>query len=223
MAQLYVGTAGDGSGQIRFGELDEVDINKMRDMLDATSHDAQGAKVKKPGLIDWNGSAKGLHLDADVTQKQLRDALDGSTPLYITVYPMGVGIGKAQWQGACYIKDFKFTAPVRDLAKCEFTLEGSGFLTESLQDATGDLELVSIAVTPADATIAHAATQQCIATATYGDASTAVVTSLVDWAVDDPTKATIDGSGLATGVAAGAVNITASMGHVSGTTTLTLT
>jgi hypothetical protein len=118
---------------INFGELDEIDFTKTRDMLDATSHDANGAKIKKPGLIDWNATAKGLHLATDITQKAVRAALDGSTPLYITVYPEGIGTGNTVQTGACYVKDFKFSAAVKDLAKADFSLEGSGFLVESVQ------------------------------------------------------------------------------------------
>jgi predicted secreted protein len=118
---------------VNFGELQDININEMRDMLDATSHDAQGAKVKKPGLYDWNASAKGLFLAADVTQVAMREALRGSTPLYINIYPQGVGSGLLQYQGVCYIKDMKFAGPQKDLETAEFSLEGSGFLAESTQ------------------------------------------------------------------------------------------
>jgi Phage tail tube protein len=131
-SKLYVSTTSAYS-LVSFGEVDDITINEQRDMLAADSHDGQGAKIKKPGLYDWNATAKGLHIDADVTQTAMRAALDGATPLYITVYPAGVGSGLTQKQGACYIKDWKYSSPTKDLAKAEFTLEGSGYLVESLQ------------------------------------------------------------------------------------------
>jgi len=77
--------------------------------------------------------------------------------------------------------------------------------------------LTSIAVTPA--TPAHlkvGATQQFTATGTYSDSSTADITATVTWASGTTATATITASGgLATGVAAGTTQITASMGTVT--------
>jgi hypothetical protein len=86
--------------------------------------------------------------------------------------------------------------------------------------------LVSIAVTPAAPTIAATFTQQFTATGTYSDASTANITAdpLLTWASSTVATATISNAvgskGLATGVAAGTTNITATVGTVVGTTTL---
>ncbi len=82
--------------------------------------------------------------------------------------------------------------------------------------------LVSIAVTPASPTLAVAATLQFVATGTYSDASVADVTSSSTWGSATPAKATISAGGLATGVAAGTSVISATIGAVSGNTTLTI-
>lgn len=219
-AKLFQAAAANGP-KVEFGELDEVDINKSRDMLDATSHSSAGAKVKKPGLIDWTGTAKGLHLGADVSQKAMRDALDGSIPLFVTIYPEGVGAGLTQLQGWCYIKDWKFTAPVKDLAKAEFSLEGSGLLAESVQGPVSPL--TSIVVTPANPNSAVGATKQFTATAHYADASTADITAEVEWGSSNPAVATINDAGLVMGVAAGGpITISATYGGVEGSAQLTV-
>ena len=83
--------------------------------------------------------------------------------------------------------------------------------------------LSSIAVTPATASIAAGSTQQFIATATYSDNSTANVTSSVTWTTSAPATATISALGMATGVAAGTVTVTAAIGTVQGTASLTVT
>jgi hypothetical protein len=82
--------------------------------------------------------------------------------------------------------------------------------------------LSSIAVTPANPTIQAGATQQFTATGTYSDSSTQNITSQVTWASGTTTVATINASGLATGVAAGTSTISATQGSVSGNTTLTV-
>ena len=83
--------------------------------------------------------------------------------------------------------------------------------------------LTSIAVTPANATLAGGATQQYTATGTYSDSSTQNLTSQVTWASSNTAAATINSAGLATGVSVGTTNILATLGSVSGSTGLTVT
>ncbi|MGZ4816244.1 MAG: Ig-like domain-containing protein [Terriglobales bacterium] len=81
--------------------------------------------------------------------------------------------------------------------------------------------LVSIAVTPANPSIATGQTQQFTATGTYSDGSHQVISSPT-WTSTDASVATIDSSGLATGVGAGTTTIAASSGGVNGSTVLTV-
>jgi len=73
--------------------------------------------------------------------------------------------------------------------------------------------LVTIAVTGAN-TVAVGASTALTATGTYDDESSADLTSTVIWASSDDTKATVDAAGNVTGVAEGAVTITATEGAV---------
>jgi len=87
--------------------------------------------------------------------------------------------------------------------------------------------LVSLAVTPANASIALGTTQQFKATGTYTDGSTLDVTSAVSWSSNASNVATISSSagseGLATSIGIGAATITATSGTISGGTTLSVT
>jgi len=87
--------------------------------------------------------------------------------------------------------------------------------------------LVSIAVTPANPSIAKGTTQQFTAIGTYSDASTQNITSSVTWSSSNTSSATISnaagGNGLASGVSPGTTSIIATMGSVSGSTVLTVT
>jgi hypothetical protein len=65
-------------------------------------------------------------------------------------------------------------------------------------------------------------TQQFTATATYGDGSTANVSSSATWAVTTPAVATINSTGLATGASADSTMITASLTGISGNASLTV-
>ena len=89
--------------------------------------------------------------------------------------------------------------------------------------------VVSIAVTPATASVVANSTQQFTATGTYTDASTTDMTSSCSWTSSNTSVATIGGStGLATGASAGTATITASYtdsvsGDLSDTASLTVT
>ena len=75
--------------------------------------------------------------------------------------------------------------------------------------------LVSIAVTPASASVAQGATQQFTATGTYTDGSAQNLTSTAAWNSATPSVATINTTGLATGVAGGTSSITATSGGIT--------
>jgi len=87
--------------------------------------------------------------------------------------------------------------------------------------------LVSIAVTPANPSIARGTKQQFIARGTYTDGTTKILTSTVTWTSLTPTVATISNAagsnGLATSLLAGTTTIRAALGLISGSTTLTVT
>jgi uncharacterized protein YjdB len=72
--------------------------------------------------------------------------------------------------------------------------------------------LASIAINPANPTVAKGLTQQFTATGTYTDNSTAVLTSQVIWASSNTAVATIDASGLASTLNVGTTGITAALG-----------
>jgi hypothetical protein len=79
---------------------------------------------------------------------------------------------------------------------------------------------VSIAVTPANPTIALGNTQQFTATGTYTDGSTQNLTASVTWTTLNTTVTTISPSGLARGLVTGSATIQAASGSIKGTTTL---
>jgi hypothetical protein len=75
--------------------------------------------------------------------------------------------------------------------------------------------LKSIAVTPANPSIAVGATQQFTAIGTYSDGSTQNLTNgLVSWGTSSPNIATVGPNGLFTGVAVGTSNIDAGLGSI---------
>ena len=81
---------------------------------------------------------------------------------------------------------------------------------------TGTPVLNSIAVTPnPPPSLSKGKTQQFRAIGTYSDGTTTDITSQVIWASDNTAAATIDKSGLGTGITAGIAKITASLDGVT--------
>src|SRR5208283_2109984 len=83
--------------------------------------------------------------------------------------------------------------------------------------------LVSVAVTPANPSIAAGTQQQFTATGTYSDGSKQNLTSSATWTSSATSVATISSGGLATGVAPGSTTIQATSGSINGSTGLTVT
>ncbi len=85
-------------------------------------------------------------------------------------------------------------------------------------------QLISIQVTPPTMTVAVNGAQQFTATGTYSNGSTGPIAGTVIWtATSTPSGvASINSSGLATGLMSGTATIIASQGGISGTATLTV-
>jgi len=131
-----------------------------------------------------------------------------STTSVATISAAGSTIGRATAVGA---------------GSTTITATMSGISGSTTLTVTG-ASLVSIAVTPANPSIAKGLTQQFTATGTYNNSTTQDLTSMVSWTSSNPSIASIAASsGLATAAAPGPATISASMSGITGTTTLTVT
>ena len=101
----------------------------------------------------------------------------------------------------------------------------AGSVCGSTSAVVGPAALLSIAVAPANATVAAGDSLQFSATGTYTDGSTQSLTSSssLTWNSSVWAAATITSGGLATGVETGVSSITATVGSVTGSTNLTVT
>jgi uncharacterized protein YjdB len=85
--------------------------------------------------------------------------------------------------------------------------------------------LVSLAVTPVDSSVSTGGTRQYTATGTYTNGSTQNLSDVVSWTSSDTAIATISNaagsSGLASALTTGTTTISATLGSISATTTLT--
>ena len=82
--------------------------------------------------------------------------------------------------------------------------------------------LLSITVTPNNSILPRNINKQFTAIGLYADSSSLDITTSVSWDTSSHTIATINGTGLATGVSVGTTQVSATLGDVVGTTTLTV-
>ncbi len=82
--------------------------------------------------------------------------------------------------------------------------------------------LESIAVTPANPSVAIGQNQQFVATGLYADGSTQDLTSSVSWSSSQPAVAAITSAGLSSGLSGGSTTITAALGSISASVTLSV-
>jgi len=95
------------------------------------------------------------------------------------------------------------------VCKASYIIEGLGISVEPTAPPLDPPSLTSIEVAPETASIVIDSTQQFTATGTYSDGSTKDLTESVTWTSSNEQFATIDDSGLATGIAVGTVDIKA--------------
>ncbi|MGG2201927.1 Ig-like domain-containing protein [Paenibacillus validus] len=95
-------------------------------------------------------------------------------------------------------------------------MTGTANLTVNAPVAT----VTGITVTPASATIQRGQTQQYQAVASFSNGTTQDITNVSAWSTSDPTTATIDANGLANGLKAGSINVSATWSGLTGTATL---
>jgi uncharacterized protein YjdB len=83
--------------------------------------------------------------------------------------------------------------------------------------------LTSIAVAPANSSIANGTTEQLTATGFFSNGSTQDLTTQVSWTSSSDTMATVSSVGLVTGTGVGSPTMTATLAGVSGSTTVVVT
>ncbi len=132
--------------------------------------------------------------------------------------------GKVSWTGAVPgVVSLSSTGLVTALGSGTATVTAtSGSISGSDTITVSAINLVSIAVTPANPSIPKGETQQLIATGTYNDGSTQDVSSKVSWSGAVPGVVDLSATGLVAATSLGTATIAAAEGSISGTTVVTV-
>ena len=112
-----------------------------------------------------------------------------------------------------------YLAPVISLCLTVFSACGGGSFGPGIGHSPPPLELVAVAVTPADPVLLLGTVQQFTATGRFSDGSEKDITGSVTWATSSSSVASITGGGLAAASALGSATVSATSGSVIGSTT----
>lgn len=153
----------------------------------------------------------------------------GDTEQYVATGTKGNGDTLDVTPAATWISSDQSVATINSAGLATSIAAGTTKITAQYERAETDTFLTvtsatlsSIAVTPANPTIAVGATQQFVATGTYSDSSTRNIISSVTWSSNYENVATITSAGYATAVAKGSTIITATKNSISYSTVLTV-
>ena len=98
-----------------------------------------------------------------------------------------------------------------------------GTITSSASSLTvSSANLLSISVTPADATVPLATSQQFVANGSFDDGTQQNISETANWTSSSPTVARVSSVGVVTGMGLGSTTLTASSVAVNGTTSATV-
>lgn len=149
-------------------------------------------------------SATGSYTNGSTGGVTSQTVWTSSNPAIVTINSAGLATGIASG-----------TVTISGNCQCYITKTN---LSVSSQAVT----INSIAVTPTSATIPVGGTQQFVATATYSNGTTGVITGSATWTSSNGSIAIVTSGGLATGVTSGNVTITATSASANGSATLTV-
>jgi len=156
-------------------------------------------------------TATGTYSDGNTRDLTTTVAWSSSDTTVLTVVASGAGAGK-----------------VTGVAAGTATLTASlGGVSASLSVVVTAATLSSLAITPDQPSLAAGTSQPLAATGTLSDGTTFDATAQVVWASSDPTVASVSNAagsqGLVAGLVSGSVTVSATLGGVSASTTVTVT
>lgn len=115
-------------------EARELTLDVEHELIDATSHDSAEFREFIRGLRNWSITSAVLHITGDVSQTKLRNAIIGVKGLALDMQLQEeVGVGKPEWTGSIFISAESISFPNDDAMVGDFTLQGTGVLTEGVQ------------------------------------------------------------------------------------------
>jgi hypothetical protein len=215
-------TAADVNGD---GKVDLISANFAADTLSVLTNDGSGGFVtastlsvgagpRQVAVADINGDGKLDLISANAKTNTLSVLTNNGSGGFVTASTLDVG-------------DTPFSVTAADVngdGKMDL-ISGVGSLLRVFVNTTiFPMTLTNIVVTPANTIIGAGTNQQFTSTGYFADGSSGVLASTngLVWSSSNPSIASIDTNGVATGLSVGTATITATSGSISNSTGLTV-
>ena len=116
-----------GSTPTPLGEVRSFSIETALGTIDASTL-ATDWKKYLVGQAGWSGSLECFYDPTDTAQADLVSKARAGTICTIAVQPLGVGVGKTQLSGTCYITTMGISGATEDAVGVSFSFQGTGEL-----------------------------------------------------------------------------------------------
>jgi poly(3-hydroxybutyrate) depolymerase len=182
-----------------------------------------------PSVIALGGTGNDTGLTSISVTPANPSLISGSTQQFVATGHFQNGSTQNLTPSVVWSSSQPNVAPMSASGVATGATAGTSLITATLSGVAGSTTLtvtppvlVSIAVTPVNASIATGTTQQFTAIGTYSDGTTQDLTGTSTWLSSVPAVATILAGGSATAVASGTSSITVTSNGITGSTTLTI-
>lgn len=116
-----------GATPTALGEVRSFSIETALGTIDVSTL-ATDWKKYLVGQAGWSGSLECFYDPTDTAQADLVAKARAGTICTITVQPLGVGVGKTQLSGTCYMTSMGISGATEDAVGCSFSFQGTGEL-----------------------------------------------------------------------------------------------
>ena len=117
-----------GSTPTDLGEVRSFSIDTALGTIDVSTL-ATDWKKYLVGQAGWSGSLECFYDPTDPAQADLVAKARAGTICTIAVQPLGVGVGKTQLSGSCYMTSMGISGATEDAVGVSFSFQGTGELT----------------------------------------------------------------------------------------------
>lgn len=116
-----------GAMPTALGEVRSFSIETSLGTIDVSTLSTDWKKYLV-GQAGWSGSLECFYDPTDAAQADLVNKARAGTLCTLTVQPLGVGVGKTQLSGTCYMTSMGISGATEDAVGCSFSFQGTGEL-----------------------------------------------------------------------------------------------
>ena len=133
LTKLYIG---EGSSKKAIGEVKDWNLQVSKGTIDVSKLDTEW-KEFLVGQSSWTASASVWYDPSDAAQEEIVTKAFAGVELTVVIQPQGVGDGKPEFSGKCYVTDWNPSGATEDAVGASVSFQGNGELKRTTQVVSG--------------------------------------------------------------------------------------